>query len=195
MNARQTLLAIGFAILIGIGAQIAIDVPGSELSITLQTVFVLVAGAVLGTIGGGFAILFYLLLGTLGFGVFADGASGGGVLFGPSGGYLLGFWLAAVSVGYASDRDWLWRPSWLLPFWMVGAHVLILLVGAGLLSVSLGVTAAWFNGVVPFLTGGVLKSVAAAILAMLLVRPARQFMLVSGSLGEGSNGQESKQNG
>ncbi|MEL6301646.1 MAG: biotin transporter BioY [Pseudomonadota bacterium] len=165
MNAQQAVLAIVFAILIALAAQVSMSVPGLSIPITLQTVAVLVAGAVLGTNGAGFAVVLYLLMGTLGLGVFANGASGGSTLFGPSGGYLLGFWFAAVALGYAADRGYLWRVPILLPVWMLAAHAVILTVGAGLLSFSVGAPAAWFNGVAPFLPGALVKSLAAAILA------------------------------
>ncbi|MEL7022751.1 MAG: biotin transporter BioY [Pseudomonadota bacterium] len=165
MNIKKAVLAAIAAAFIAIAARITIALPGVEIPVTLQTAAVLLAGAALGANAGGMAIVFYLMLGVLGFQVFADGASGGTVLFGPSGGYLLGFWFAAVMLGIASDTGWLWRYPLLLPLWMMAAHVIILLFGAGLLSFSLGITAAWFNGVTPFLLGGVAKSMLAALLA------------------------------
>ncbi|MEL7312112.1 MAG: biotin transporter BioY [Pseudomonadota bacterium] len=191
MNAKKVMLAVIAAALIGVAAQITLAVPGVALPITLQTAVVLVAGAALGANAGGLAVVVYLMMGVLGLPVFSDGQSGGGVLFSPSGGYLLGFWFAAVVVGLGSDTGWLWRSPLLLPLWMVGAHVLILLFGAGLLSFSLGVTAAWFNGVAPFLVGGLVKSLLAAVLAFPCYRLAYAF---TRHQGEVQREQEPEQN-
>ena len=88
-------------------------------------------------------------------------------MFGPSGGYLLGFWCAACLLGYLADKRRLRRPfGWML-LMMFAAHMVILLVGASMLSFSVGVTAAWFNGVQPFLIGAVVKSLMAGAIVWL----------------------------
>ena len=57
------------------------------LPITLQTLGVLLAGAILGARKGTLAVLLYLAVGLVGVPVFAGGAAGGGALFGPTGGF------------------------------------------------------------------------------------------------------------
>ena len=153
---------------LAVAANLSFPLPGTSLPQTAQTIVVLLSGALLGFNGASITILLYLLAGIVGLPVFADGRSGAGVLFGPSGGYLLAFWFAAALIGYLADTGRLRRPRWRLLFWMLLGHALILLIGGGLLSVSVGLTAAWFNGVQPFWVGALAKSTIAAAIIMLL---------------------------
>jgi len=108
---------IGFAGLIAIGALVRIDharlaalfpqaklfFPASEVPVTLQTFFVLLAGALLGPVDGAIAVAVYLGLGVFGVPLFAlsTGATGFSYFTGITGGYLIGFFAAAVFVGFA----------------------------------------------------------------------------------------------
>ncbi len=92
---------ISFSFLTAIAAQFTI--PVKPVPFTLQTVAVLLAGAFLGAKKGAYSQLLYLALGVIGLPVFAqipDGAIGFARLFGPTGGYLLAFPLAAFITGY-----------------------------------------------------------------------------------------------
>ena len=91
----QAIWIVVFAGLTAIGAQVRI--PHQPVPYTLQTFFVLLAGAFLGSRNGSFSQLLYLGVGLLGAPVFAGG---GGPSLGPSGGYLLSFPIAAASIGY-----------------------------------------------------------------------------------------------
>jgi biotin transport system substrate-specific component len=81
-----------------VGARI--EVPHHPVPYTLQTLSVLLAGAFLGSRNGALSQLLYIGLGVAGAPVFAGSAFGMAVLFGPTGGYLLGFPIAAAVVGY-----------------------------------------------------------------------------------------------
>jgi len=70
-----------------------------NVPITLQTLWVYLAGVVLGPLWAGVAFVLYLLAGLIGLPVFAGGNAGLGVLLGPTGGFLVGFPLAAATVG------------------------------------------------------------------------------------------------
>ena len=70
-----------------------------NVPITLQTLWVYLSGVVLGPIWAGFAFLLYLLAGLIGLPVFAGANAGLGVILGPTGGFLIGFPLAAVTIG------------------------------------------------------------------------------------------------
>jgi biotin transport system substrate-specific component len=72
-----------------------------NVPITLQTLWVYLAGVVLGPVWAGVAFTLYLLAGLLGLPVFAGGNAGLGVLLGPTGGFLFGFPLAALLAGTA----------------------------------------------------------------------------------------------
>ena len=70
-----------------------------NVPITLQTLWVYLSGIVLGPLWAGFAFLLYLLAGVIGLPVFAGANAGLGVVLGPTGGFLVGFPLAAVTIG------------------------------------------------------------------------------------------------
>lgn len=162
MTRKQLLGAFFFALLIAVGGRLSFVLPDSAVPQTAQTIAVLLAGAFLGFNAASLSIVFFLLAGVIGLPVFADGASGARVLFGPSGGYLLGFWFCAAGLGVLADKRKLGRSFWQICIWMLLAHALILLVGGGLLGISVGVPAAWFNGVEPYLLGALVKSLIAA---------------------------------
>ncbi|MBW7888775.1 MAG: biotin transporter BioY [Bacteroidetes bacterium] len=86
-----------FTILTAIGAQI--EVPNHPIPFTLQTFFVLLAGAFLGSTNGAISLAVYLFAGMLGLPVFSHGGFGIAKLFGITGGYLLSFPIAAFVVG------------------------------------------------------------------------------------------------
>lgn len=92
---KMTIYTALFAALIAAGAFIAI--PVGPVPIVLQNMFVLMAALVLGPRWGLCAILLYLFMGACGFPVFSGGTGGLGRLFGPTGGYLLGY-IPAVAV-------------------------------------------------------------------------------------------------
>lgn len=102
--ARLTALALGFAVLTGLAAQIRIPLPFTPVPITLQTFAVLLAGVVLGSQWGGLSQALYVAIGLGGVPWFQGGGAGVGHLLGPTGGYLVGFVAAAVVVGYVTDR-------------------------------------------------------------------------------------------
>jgi biotin transport system substrate-specific component len=110
MSARRSsstdlALVAGFAGLIAACALLPpLQVGAGLVPITLQTFAVLLAGAVLGARRGFFAVLLYVAAGAAGLPVFAGGASGLAVLAGPTGGYLVGFPLAAALCGFLVER-------------------------------------------------------------------------------------------
>jgi biotin transport system substrate-specific component len=93
----QTLWIVGFAAATAIGARV--EIPHVPVPFTLQTLFVLLAGAFLGARNGAISQVVYLAVGVLGAPVFAGGGFGLVKLFGPTGGYLLAFPLTAALVG------------------------------------------------------------------------------------------------
>lgn len=168
MKIAAPLISVGA---IAITARFDIPIPGSPVPQSAQTLAVLMVGAFLGARNGVLALLGYLLLGALGVPVFADGASGWRHLVGPTSGYLFGFVVAAEMVGWLAKRD---RLQKLLPAFaaMIGGHIIILGLGWARLGTSIGFEPAFTKGVTPFLLGGLIKSVLAAIFAVLLARNA-----------------------
>ena len=96
---KMLIFAALFAALTAAVAPFKIPLPFTPVPITLQTLAVLLSGAMLGPLYGTISMALYLIVGALGLPVFAGGASGIGSLLGPSGGYLLSYPLAAFVIG------------------------------------------------------------------------------------------------
>jgi biotin transport system substrate-specific component len=97
-SVAQAFWVVSFAIFTAIAAQI--EIPLKPVPLTLQTMFVLLAGAILGKRNGFLSMILYLGFGAVGLPVYAGAAFGIPVLLGPTGGYLLAFPVAAIAVGY-----------------------------------------------------------------------------------------------
>lgn len=156
-----------FAALTALAAQVSL--PMIPVPMTLQSLAVVLAGAVLGPRLGVLSMLAYLAAAAIGLPVLADGRSGMAALTGPTAGYLVGFVLAAWASGEARERGWLRRP---IPgiAGLSAAHLLILAPGAAWLAQSLGWTVALSAGLTPFLPGAVVKSAVAWLILAVVVR-------------------------
>ena len=97
----QVFWVVLFAAVTAAGARF--EIAHQPVPYTLQTLAVLLAGAFLGPRNGALSQFVYLGAGTLGLPVFATGAFGPAVLFGPTGGYLLAFPAAAALVGFMTS--------------------------------------------------------------------------------------------
>ena len=93
-----------FIIATTLGAYIRIPVPGTPVPITLQTFFVILSGAVLGSRLGLFSQAGYILLGAIGLPVFQGYSFGMAHILGPTGGYLIGFMAASFLMGKILER-------------------------------------------------------------------------------------------
>ena len=140
--------------------------------ITLQTLWVFLAGLVLGPLWAGVSFVCYLLAGLVGLPVFAGGNSGLGVLLGPTGGFLVGFPLAAATVGaVAHGLDGLDRPTDVplgrLVTALVAGSAVIYAAGAVGYAVSqqVGLAAAVATVVLPFLPVAALKAAVVVAIA------------------------------
>lgn len=158
---RRMVYASMFGALTAVGAFITI--PLQPVPFTLQTFFTGAAGGLLGGYTGALSQVIYIILGCLGMPVFAGGKSGIGVLFGPTGGYLLGFVAGAYVIGKIVEM----RPSagsaWVAMALLIG-DLVIYSLGTVQLSVvgHLTPAKAIVVGVVPFLLGEAFKLAAAA---------------------------------
>ena len=141
---------------------IPIPIPLFPVPVTLQTLAVLLAGAVMKR-QAIIAVMLYLLLGGLGLPVFHNGMAGLGVLFGPTGGYLIGFIPAVLVTGLAFE----YTRKEIRVIGLVLATGLIYLFGLTWLIISTGmaVPAALMAGMVPFLPGDVLKGAVVYLIA------------------------------
>ena len=102
LNTRNLCKCSVFICLITIGAFIKIPVP--YVPFTLQFLFTTLAGIFLGSKLGGFSVLIYVIMGVLGFPVFAGGVGGFSYIFKPTFGYLIGFIVGAFFTGYILEN-------------------------------------------------------------------------------------------
>ncbi|QTQ16391.1 biotin transporter BioY [Treponema parvum] len=93
-----------FAALIGAGAFIAIPAGVTVVPIVMQNMFAVLSGCLLGGLNGGAAALLFVLAGTLGLPVFSGGRSGVAHILGPTGGFLIGYILAAAISGLIAGK-------------------------------------------------------------------------------------------
>lgn len=98
------LIAVFVGIIAALGLVPAISIPGVLVPITLQTLGVMLAGAVLGKWRGTAAVLVFLVLVALGLPLLAGGRGGLGVFVSPSAGFLIGFPFAAFVIGWLTER-------------------------------------------------------------------------------------------
>ena len=101
---NKILLMLGMACIIGLAAQIRFPLPWTPVPITMQTFAVLLAGVLLGRWWGGISVASYAGLGAAGLPWFTGWSGGVGHLAGPTGGYIVGFFLAALFVGHFTDK-------------------------------------------------------------------------------------------
>ena len=165
---RWMVLASLMAALTAVGAYI--HVPIGPVPIVLSTLFVLLSGLLLGSRWGLTSMGLYLLVGAIGIPVFAGGKGGFAHFFGPTGGYLLGYVLAAGLTGFISERS---RGLLILDILaiLVGS---IAIYGLGVPWLKMVTRMSWTKtlimGMVPFLVGDAIKASVAIILAR-SVRP------------------------
>jgi biotin transport system substrate-specific component len=162
--ADAVLVALGIT-LIALSAQISIPLPNTPVPLTGQTFGVLLVGASYGASRAFATMAGYLVVGGIGYGVFAGHSSGWDVLrfSSATGGYLVGMLVAAGVVGWLADRGWDRKPWRSLPT-MVFGNVVIYAFGATWLAHALHVDAqaAYDLGVKDFLIGDALKILLAA---------------------------------
>lgn len=156
VRSRKIAYTAAFIALITLGGWISI--PFFPVPFTLQTFFILLAGAVMKR-NAVVPVVLYVLLGAVGLPIYHNGMAGIGVLLGPTGGYLAGFIVGALIAGFACEV----QSSVIRITGLFAASVVILLCGAGWLALSAGMTpvAALMAGMVIFLPGDAVKTIAA----------------------------------
>ena len=155
---RDAVLVLGGALLTALFAQISIAVPGSPVPITGQTLAVGLVGATLGLRRGMASLSLYALLGLF-LPFYADGESGWDVVWGASGGYIVGFIFAAGFIGWMAEHGA--DRSVVMAFLaFVGGQLLIF--AFGLVGLKIAVDESWgwtiHNGFTIFIVGGLVKA-------------------------------------
>lgn len=171
------ILAVMMAAITGIAAQVRFPLPFSPVPVTGQSFAVLLSGVVLGRFWGGASQALYLGLGMMGLPWFAGAAGGMAVIMGPTGGYIIGFVLAALFLGSVVDRSV--RSRYFLPMFLLMLGVTLFLIFLpGLLQLALwskfvagnavSFSEILWMGFWPFLPGAVVKCALAAMVARLI---------------------------
>ncbi len=157
-----------FVSLITVGAFIFI--PIGPVPIVLQNMFILLAGVILGPVWGLACVAIYLFIGFAGLPVFSGGTSGIGKLFGPTGGFLIGYLPCVYVTGLIADRFGKKMATDIIA--MIAGSVLIYTAGIPWLMkiTGMGVYKALAVGCYPFLIPDLIKIIAAAFIAK-AIRP------------------------
>jgi biotin transport system substrate-specific component len=167
---RAATFAVLGSLLVALAAQIS--VPMVPVPMTLQTLAVLAVGGAYGARLGAATLVLYALEGAVGFPVFANLSGGYQVIFGPTGGYIVGFILAAGLVGLLVERGWGESLPWLGGAMLLGAAILyvpgLLWLGTWLatakgLDYAGASQIAVSSGLLPFIPGDIVKAVLAAL--------------------------------
>ncbi len=161
---RNVALVVTGAVLIFLSARVSVVIPGNPVPFTLQNLGILVVGGALGLRRGALAGGLYLALGMVGLPFFAEGQGGLDVILGATGGYLVGFVLAAALVGRLAELGWDRRITGSVGATLLGT-VVIYLVGVPWLAVTMGLSIgdAISTGLVPFVLPDFAKLVVAAV--------------------------------
>lgn len=144
-----------------------LSIPNQPVPFTFQTLAVLLVGSTLGAVRGAASLALYALIGALGMPVFTASAHGLNYLFGATGGYIIGFILAAGLVGLLAERGWTKGSIGMIGSYLIGSLVIYTLGASWLTYGYLG--GDWQQGlalgVLPFLVWDAIKAfIAAAIL-------------------------------
>jgi biotin transport system substrate-specific component len=154
----DTVLVMAGTALVALAAQISISLPFTPVPITGQTFAVVLVGASLGALRGTASLTLYLALGIAGAPIYADHRHGWDVIVGASGGYIVGFLVAAAVTGFLAERRWDRTFSSAVAAMLTG-NVVIYLVGLPWLAVVLGTSLekTLELGLYPFVPGDIFK--------------------------------------
>ncbi len=161
----DVLCVVAGAALVAGAAQISITLASTPVPITGQTFAVLLVGASLGTVRGCASLLLYLLVGIAGAPIYAHHAHGWSQVTSTSGGYLVGFVVAAAVTGFLAEHRWDRRFSSSISLMLTG-NVIIYAVGLPWLAVVLNTNLekTLEYGLYYFVPGDILKLYLAAAL-------------------------------
>ncbi len=153
------------------------SLPIGPVPISLTNLVIYFALYVLGTAKGTISYLVYLLIGLAGLPVFSGFTSGPGKLFGPTGGYLIGFIPMAVIAGLVIDK-WISKKLVCL-LGMIAGTLVCYVFGTAWLAyqAGMGFQAALMAGVIPFIPGDLIKMVLAVVIGPQLRRQLKKASL------------------
>ena len=154
----DAVLVVSGAALVSVCAQISVKLPFTPVPITGQTFAVVLVGASLGSLLAVASLGVYIFVGALGAPVYADHSHGWDVLTGPTGGYIIGFVLAAALTGYLARERWDRRFSSAVAA-MLSGNVVIYAVGLPWLAAKIDTSLedTLEAGLYPFVVGDLMK--------------------------------------
>lgn len=158
---RNVGLAVQGSAIVAIAAQINIPLP--VVPLTLQTLAVLAIGAAYGARLGAATLALYAIEGAAGLPVFAQMKAGAAVIAGPTGGYIVGFILAAALVGYLAEKGWSSNIAKMIAASLLGAAVLYIPGLIWLHQFANGWAQTFEWGITPFILGDIVKAIIAAL--------------------------------
>jgi biotin transport system substrate-specific component len=157
-----------FATIIAVSGYISIPLPFSAAPVTAQTLAVMLAGGLLPVGQATVSILVFLLMGAVGLPVFSGGAAGLGIIFGKTGGYLIGFIAGAAVISMLKGK----KAGFLrlLAVNFIGGIVVVYAFGVLWLDyvTKIGFSKAVIFGALPFIPGDIVKITAAALITLRL---------------------------
>lgn len=158
---KNILLVLGGVAFLSIMSQILIPLPYTPVPISLGTFGVTLMALLYGRKLGTATILSYVAAGSLGAPIFAGGKAGS--LFSPTGGYILGYIVATIILGYLADRG-VTKSYVKTILSLILSSAIILTLGSLVLSLFVPGKNAFMIGVLPFLPGDALKSTTVTLL-------------------------------
>lgn len=173
MNTRDMVyVALFAAIFAALGLMPPIPLPFVPVPITAQTLGVMLAGSLLGARRGGLAILLAVVLAAIGAPILAGGRGGFGVIMGPTGGFVLGFPVAAFVIGYMVEKGWQrLNVGTAFAYNAVGGILVLYLIGVPWLSFVAGMPLLKAISVsAAFIPGDLIKAALAAYIAVTVKR-------------------------
>ena len=170
MKTNRMILYALFAALTAICSMISIPLPFTPIPINLATLSIFLAGGLLGAKGGTVSQTVYVLLGAVGLPVFHSFTGGLGVLTGPTGGYIIGYIVAAFMIGFMINKIG-YRYVWISISMIVGIAACYALGTLWfIVSTHTGLAEALMLCVVPFLIGDAIKIVIGTVLVKKLYK-------------------------
>ena len=158
---KNILLVLGGVAFLSIMSQVLIPLPYTPVPISLGTFGVTLMALLYGRKLGTATILSYVAAGSLGAPIFAGGKAGS--LFSPTGGYILGYIIATIILGYLADRG-VTKSYVKTILSLMLSSAIILTLGSLVLSLFVPGKNAFMIGVLPFLPGDALKSTTTTLL-------------------------------
>jgi biotin transport system substrate-specific component len=158
---RNIVLAILGSVIVAIAAQI--NIPMYPVPMTMQTLAVLAIGAAFGARLGAATLALYAIEGAAGLPVFAQMKAGLGVITGGTGGYIIGFIIAAALVGYLAEQGWSRSIPKMILASLLGAIVLYIPGLVWLHQFASGWAQTFEWGITPFIAGDIVKAILAAL--------------------------------